>query len=58
MSDYHDLDFHRAMEVAYQRQLSLQSVEVYEADYLRFTKLCRRHNQSMAQMFHTLLLNG
>ena len=46
------------MEAAYKRQLSLQSVEVYEADYVRFTKLCQRHNQSMAQMFHTLLLNG
>ena len=32
------------MEAAYKRQLSLQSVEVYEADYVRFTKLCTRHN--------------
>ena len=46
------------MEAAYKRQLSLQSVEVYKEDYVRFTKLCNRHNQSMAQMFHTLLLNG
>ena len=58
MSDYHDLDFHRAMEAAYKRQLSLQCVEVYEADYVRFTKLCTRHNMSMPQMFHSLLLNG
>ena len=58
MSDYHDLDFHRAMEAAYQRQLSLQSVEVYEADYVRFTKLCRRYGMTMAQMFHSLLSNG
>ena len=52
------LTIHRAMEEAYKRQLSLQCVEVYEADYVRFTKLCIRHNQSMAQMFHSLLLNG
>ena len=58
MSDYHDLDFHRAMETAYKRQLSLQSVAVYEADYVRFTKLCRRYGMTMAQMFHSLLSNG
>ena len=46
------------MEAAYKRQLSLQSVEVYEADYLRFTKLCQRYGVTMAQMFHTLLSNG
>jgi hypothetical protein len=56
--EHYDLDFHRAMEAAYKRQLSLQSVEVYEADYVRFTKLCTRHNMTMPQMFHTLLLNG
>ena len=43
------------MEAAYQRQLTLQSVEVYEADYVRFTKLCRRYGMTMAQMFHSLL---
>ena len=46
------------MEAAYKRQLSLQSVEVYEADYVRFTKLCQRYNMTMPQMFHSLLLNG
>jgi hypothetical protein len=56
--EHYDLDFHRAMEAAYKRQLSLQSVEVYEADYVRFTKLCRRYGMTMAQMFHSLLSNG
>ena len=46
------------MEAAYQRQISLHSIEVYAADYDRFTKLCTRYNQSMAQMFHNLLLNA
>ena len=46
------------MEAAYKRQLSLQSVEVYEADYVRFTKLCNRYGYTMAQMFHNFLLNG
>jgi hypothetical protein len=46
------------MEAAYQRQISLHAIEVYAADYERFNKLCRRHNQTMAQMFHNLLLNG
>ena len=46
------------MEAAYQRQLSLKSIEVYEADYLRFTALCTRYNVTMPQLFHTLLLNG
>ena len=46
------------MEAAYKRQLSLQSLEVYEADYVRFTKLCTRHGLTMAQMFHSLLRNG
>ena len=53
MTDEHyDLDYHRAMEAAYQRQISLHAIEVYAADYERFNKLCRRHNQTMAQMFH------
>ena len=45
--EHYDLDFHRAMEAAYKRQLSLQSLEVYEADYVRFTKLCTRHGLTM-----------
>jgi len=56
--EHYDLEFHRAMEAAYKRQLSLQSVEVYKEDYIRFSKLCTRHNQTMPQMFHSLLLNA
>lgn len=58
MSDYHDLDYHRAMEAAYKRQLSLKSIEVYEADYMRFTALCTRYNVTMPQLFQSLLRNG
>ena len=46
------------MQAAYKRQLSLQSVEVYEADYVRFTKLCNRYGYTMAEMFRNLLSNA
>ena len=59
MTDEHyDLDFHRAMQAAYKRQLSLQSVEVYKEDYVRFTKLCNRYGYTMAEMFRNLLANA
>ena len=58
IDEHYHLDYHKAMEAAYKRQLSLQSVEVYEADYVRFTKLCNRYGYTMAQMFHNFLLNG
>jgi len=54
---YH-LEYHRAMEAAYKRQLGVEYITVYEADYQRFNRLCDRWGQTPQQMFHSLLLNA
>ena len=56
--DHYNLDFHRAMEAAYQRQAELQTIQVHKDDYRFFQLLCARYNYSAELMFHTLIRNA
>ena len=62
--DLYDREFKRAQEAVHlrrergKRDFERKTIEVYEADQIRFTKLCSRYNLSAQEMFHSLLHNG
>ena len=65
MDEHYDLEYHRAMKAAYERQAAEQhemakhtyAIAVDGQDYRLFLNLKRRLNCSSAQMFHILVRN-
>ena len=57
LSEIYDLDFHRAMQTAYERQQPHASIPIYvkPVDYTAFIDYCTRNNLTASAAFHTLL---
>lgn len=53
--DHYHLEFHRAMEAAYERQAHLKAILVHEDDHTKFHRLCVRYNTTPELLFHSLL---
>lgn len=51
---YH-LEYHRAIETAYNQLKGYETIAVYKSDQERFTKLCDTLGLSPQQMFRSLL---
>ena len=57
-NELYDLDYHRAMEAAYERQFNVKTIKVRPEDYDQFQKLCCRLDFTEEQMFHNLICNA